>query len=467
MKIQLNNRPAGNAMLLALFTAFVISVSLSSYLYLVSNQNQSVFRSMAWNSAIPVVEAGFEEALTHLQYSSSANLACDGWSVIGTDGFSHKIGNLGNGFSYDVGIKPPAAGAPDVPTIECVGYTLAPANYASYQSTLGMILGGLVPQFTTDKPVSKRKVRVMAKRQSPVQFAMLAKGQIDLNGKNIQTDSFDSTNPLFSTNGVYTASKAKDKGDIATNSGIVNAIRAGNARIKGHASTGPNGSLDIGPNGSIGNKAWVEGNTNGVMTGWVTDDTNVDIDDAKLPFTGGGIPYLTNTQYPPSTGPTYDFIFATGNYRLSDLKGTVLITGAAKVIVDSTFEFKGSDQITIASGASLEVYVGATNAKLGGNGVVNQNGDAFAFQYYGLNSNTSLAFNGNAAFTGVVYAPYADFTLGGGGNNTYDFVGASVTKTVTMNGHFNFHYDESLAGRFPIRGYVVSSWNEIDPNSSN
>ena len=36
-----------------------------------------------------------------------------------------------------------------------------------------------------------------------------------------------------------------------------------------------------------------------------------------------------------------------------------------------------------------------------------------------------------------------------------------------MTGHFHFHYDESLTQRFPIRDYVVFSWNEIDPNGTN
>ena len=46
---------------------------------------------------------------------------------------------------------------------------------------------------------------------------------------------------------------------------------------------------------------------------------------------------------------------------------------------------------------------------------------------------------------GTIYAPHADFTLGGGGKDTIDFVGSSVTKTVKMNGHYKFHYDENLA----------------------
>jgi hypothetical protein len=60
----------------------------------------------------------------------------------------------------------------------------------------------------------------------------------------------------------------------------------------------------------------------------------------------------------------------------------------------------------------------------------------------------------------VIYAPDAAFSLGGGGNNNYDFVGGSVTKTVSINGHFNFHYDECLKNG-PAREYVITAWNEI------
>ncbi len=50
--------------------------------------------------------------------------------------------------------------------------------------------------------------------------------------------------------------------------------------------------------------------------------------------------------------------------------------------------------------------------------------------------------------------------MGGGGNDTWDFVGASVSRTVKMNGHFNFHFDENLARIGPGRGYIPVSWNE-------
>ena len=43
----------------------------------------------------------------------------------------------------------------------------------------------------------------------------------------------------------------------------------------------------------------------------------------------------------------------------------------------------------------------------------------------------------------------------------YDFVGSSVTRSVTLNGHYNFHYDEQLEKSGPLRVLVVTSWNEI------
>ena len=463
MKITTHTRPQGSALLLALLTAFVICIALTTYLYLVSNQNRSVMRSMAWNSSIPVVEAGVEEALTQVNYVGSTNLASNGWGAMSADGFFHKYNDLGNGFAYDVGVKPPLATGPDQPTIESIGYAPTPANVASYYSSpWGMILGGLVPQFSPERASAKRKVRVLAKRQTPVQYAMLAKGQIDLHGNNAATDSFNSTNSNYSTNGRYDKAKSRDHGDIATNAQIVNGLDAGNANIKGHASTGPDGSVAIGSSGSIGDKAWVDGNNKGAQAGHVSDDTNVEIPDVVVPFTTGATPI--GGAYPPLIGPTYDYILTNGNFILSSFSGKVLVTGSAKLLVNSSFNFTGQDKITINPGASLDVFVAATSAYLGGNGVANDDGNAISFVYYGLESNTSLKFGGNAAFTGVVYAPFADFELGGGGSDAYDFVGASVSKTVMMKGHYNFHYDESLAGRFPIRRYVVFSWNELDPN---
>ena len=47
-----------------------------------------------------------------------------------------------------------------------------------------------------------------------------------------------------------------------------------------------------------------------------------------------------------------------------------------------------------------------------------------------------------------------------GGNNTLDFMGATITRGVKVNGHYNFHFDEACARLFN-RGFVVTSWDEL------
>jgi hypothetical protein len=47
-----------------------------------------------------------------------------------------------------------------------------------------------------------------------------------------------------------------------------------------------------------------------------------------------------------------------------------------------------------------------------------------------------------------------------GGATVLNFFGASLTKSVKMNGGFNFHYDEALLKK-GAPGYIIASWNEL------
>jgi hypothetical protein len=195
----------------------------------------------------------------------------------------------------------------------------------------------------------------------------------------------------------------------------------------------------------------------------VKDDMNIIFPDVQLPFSGGAFSLSAGT----IGGISYDYVLGNGNYQAAGLsmsgQNKMYVTGTNTVLyVNGNFSMAGQSTIIIAPGASLKLYVSGASGDIGGNGVVNP-GTAMNFIYYGLPSNTSLSMSGNTAFTGVIYAPSADFSLGGGGSTDYDFVGASITKTVTMNGHFNFHYDEALSKYGPMRGFVVTSWNEMSP----
>jgi len=191
---------------------------------------------------------------------------------------------------------------------------------------------------------------------------------------------------------------------------------------------------------------------------------NVDFGEVPRPFVGG---YGTPTGGIVG-GTNYNYVLGTGRHVLSSFKDKVIVTGDAELIVTDAVAFRGEDFIYIAPGASLKLYVAARTAEIGGNGLINAGGQAIDFQYYGLPSNTTLKLAGESKFVGAIYAPQADLYLKGGGEeNPLHFAGASVSETVTMVGEFNFHYDEALADIGPIRGYVVSAWNEATPMAWN
>jgi hypothetical protein len=396
-----------------------------------------------------MLEAGIEEALTQINDSGITNLNSNGWALTGSTYTKTRYFND----SYFIA----SISTDDPPIVTSQGFVPVPRNPAVPMGWLATI--GLDSQSVTQ--YSGRTVVVTTQRQALWAKAMVAKGQINLNGNNITTDSFDSSDPNHSTGGQYDVNKRKSNGDVATDSTIINSLNAGNANLFGRASTGPGGSVDIGPNGVIGDIAWHQSNS-GIEPGWTNNDMNVYFPDVILPFTSGFSP-----QNGSLGGTNYTYLLNGGSsgtdYSISDFSlassQVMLITNHVRLLVTGSLSMHGNSQIVVAPNSSLILYMQGSSASLGGNGVMNYTGNATNFVYLGLPTNTSLSFNGNAAFTGVIYAPSASFSLGGGGNNTEDFVGASVSNTVTMNGHFNFHYDEALGKRFWAQGYI-NSWNE-------
>jgi hypothetical protein len=412
---------------------------LAGYLSLTASQANATMRSQSWNMCIPEAEAGIEEALTHLYYNGGSNLAVNGWVPSGGN-YAKQRGDNGADYYYVVQIS-----SNSNPTITSRGFVRLP-NQTGYIS---------------------RCVRVSTVRDGMFAKAMVAKGQINMNGNNVRTDSFDSGDPNFSTNGKYDSAKAKDGGDVASDASVVNTVNVGNANIHGKVATGPGGTVAVGSNGAVGSTAWQNAGNKGIESGWFSDDMNVSFPEVQPPFDGGAFTPGNGKLY----GTNYTYLLTGGNYQLSSLsmsgQQAMFVTNDTVLWVTGNVSVSGQAQIIIATNSSLNLYVGTSSgsgasASLGGNGIMNNSiGNATNFFYHGLPSNTSVSFSGNAAFTGVIYAPDAALSLGGGGNNTYDFVGASVTSTVTMNGHFNFHYDEALGRRGPARGYIITGWNEV------
>jgi hypothetical protein len=142
---------------------------------------------------------------------------------------------------------------------------------------------------------------------------------------------------------------------------------------------------------------------------------------------------------------------------------TVLyVTGSINISGGTAKKGFAPAEIHIAPGASLTIYMGGATTSISGNGLVNDTGVAGNFAYYGLPSNTTISITGNGAFFGTIYAPEADLNLKGSGKTSVDdFTGASITKTTTMTGNFNFHYDESLIHVSTLGGYDATAWTEL------
>ena len=152
-----------------------------------------------------------------------------------------------------------------------------------------------------------------------------------------------------------------------------------------------------------------------------------------------------------------------GNYTVTSVGSPLNITGPTTLWVQGSF----GQGVTIATtnNASLVLFVGRASGTgdsvaMGGNGSMNYPGVAANFQLYGLPSLTSITLSGNAAFVAAIYAPEAALTGNGGGNNNFDTSGAVVVNSVTLNGHWNFHYDEHLAMVGPTFGWVPHQWAE-------
>jgi len=450
---------AGSVLPATLIITFVIGATLASYLSLTQHQANANHRSQVWNESLTVAEAGVEEAMQCInKYASDSsrltewNLTCgeDGWSRL-TNGYTiwRWLGN-----DYKAGYWVVVTNRLWGPIITSYGYALNRYSYNPYADNGGSTYA---PQYMS------RVVHVETSTDGLFLMAMVADKGIDLKGNNIATDSFDSGDPAYSTGGLYDPAKRKDKGDVASNQDIINSINIGNAQIMGRTYTGPGGTVAIGPNGSVGDMAWVLGGNTGIQTGHLTDDMNVRLQALSLP----AATWLPIPSGRTINGKTYSHVIdVSGDYRASALSGSVYINTNvnARIHITSSVSLTGTgDEIRLSPvGTKVELYMSGTTFTVKGNGVVNETGLAENFLYFGMPSNTAVEFAGNGAFTGAIYAPQAEFTLGAGGNNAIDFVGASVTRSVSMNGHFNFHYDEALSRIGDDRGYVPVSWAEVN-----
>jgi hypothetical protein len=452
MKI-LRNKPAGDqasALVITLILCAILAGLLCSYFGLVQTQHFSVARSQSWNEALTVAEAGVEEGLALLNSGvQPPNFAVFPWTSSGGGVFKNDTNRpackFGNSY-YQASISNGFVGAN--PVLIAQGYVPGPIGSPTLSRTVCVV--------TQPRPTF------------PVKGPMIVEQTYNANGYNVGTDSFNSTN------GPYNPANAGTNGDIVCLTTNANSIAIGNGKIQGTVRTPPGGiqgvTATVGSQGAVGDATFITAKNTGFETGhFQANFTAAEFPDATLPNVNTWLPPMGGTA---PDGLNYNNLLPGGNYQVANLSGSVYVSAPNTVLyVTGNISISGSGSVKkgnappgihIGPGASLTLYMGGASTSIGGNGVVNDTDKASAFAYYGLPSNTSISITGNGSFFGTIYAPEANFNLKGSGKTSIDdFTGASITKTTTMSGNFNFHYDESLIRLTTLGGYDPISWTEL------
>src|ERR1051326_1780118 len=432
MRINTGTKTQGSVLLVTLCMAWVIGIALVSYLTLVSNQSRTTFHSQTWANCIPVIEAGVEEALTQLNYNSGEGLsgaALHGWTV-STNGVCTKtrtVGSTSDNTYVEITIDPNAA---VTPIITAKGYVPAPGYTGKTmggETAFGMILGTITGQ--SSPAVASRTVKVNTVLQSAGggPGGLSAKGKITFSGGG-SLDSFDSSDPNYSTGGQYDPTKRKANGRALSNLATSDSIHVDTAHIYGSVTTGAgatsgaNSTVTV-SSGAVGDAAYNASPTpdaygRNIQQGTYTSDANVQFDAVAAPFVWGtgSTPVagtVGGTNYSWVANGALNHNWNLGSINVSGGKSLIVTGGDVTLYVNGNFTTSGSGYVYIAPGASLKLYVSGTFT-VSGTGVMNGAGYASKNAVYGLStSSQNWAYSGSSAFIGTVYAPYANFTFSG------------------------------------------------------
>lgn len=396
----------------------ILTVLVSSYLILTANQNMSVARSVNWNTAMPVAEAGVEEALAQVN-KNLYNYAADSWSQSGTNFTSQRY--LGSNY-YNVTIS----GTDSVVTITSTGY-------AQQQGTNCL----------------SRTVQITAATWVYRQIGLVAK-TISFGG-NLGVDSYDSSSPLSSTAYNYDPLKASANATVGSTGpgfGISSFGLGGNSHVKGYVTASASGSVSVSGSASVGDSLWL---VNGVQPGHYTNGFTPVVRDVRPPFLSAAAPAAGTV-----SGTNYSYVLNGGKYMAGNVDSggsttTMMVTKPSVLYVTTNVNL-GS--ITFAPGARLDLYVSMPSLNFA---PTLYGGGAAQFTVWGLPTCTSMTINANTLFTGVIYAPEMSLHANGGAS----ICGSVLANSFDCSGTFDFHYDLATANSGVASPVIILSWAEL------
>jgi hypothetical protein len=250
-------------------------------------------------------------------------------------------------------------------------------------------------------------------------YAVAADGNINFNGNGIVTDSFNSADPGYSTDSRYDPTKASTNGNVASIEGTIN--------MGSHVMYG---------SVYLGRSASVVYTTGAQIQGSIYAIQNLRFPDVVLP-----------PDPPIALSPTNgtNLVATSGFYVISNSL-PIEVSAGVTAHLEITTNLLSGIQIhggTTNSGTAY-LYLAGTSATIFGNSALDASGQAKNLWVFGLPSLTSISFSGgnSSQFTGVIYAPSASATINAG--PVTSMVGSLMVHSLTLNGHFTFHFDEDL-----------------------
>lgn len=473
----ISTRRRGSVLLWTVLVIAILSLFATEVLRVVSGRYQLGMQSAAWQEALIAAESGIDLAVVELRKSlyPAPNHAWDGWNEIPGNGvISHGLttipnaGLAGTPMTIEVNVDAPSELIdPDngwqyyrVRTLGSMPLTGPPRVGFSKQDNRLRKLTLRVQRFIdnlftseTNSPHASRRLEAIVAPVSSFGEAILSVGTLNLNNQNIVIDSYDSRDPMKSTNGLYDATKRQNNGNIATDG---NLIQAGSAHVYGDVAT---------------NSGTVTGVSN------VTGVQRTDFYQEPIPIGEPSWPSINASVSSVNGSATLTASTTSGTpssrYLLSSISlsgsSTLTIAGNAdgspsyiEIYVTGDISVAGTAQIVLGDGVKATIYFRG-NVDIAGKGVVNPKNQPEDLLLYGVqpadSSSYHVSLGGNGQITAAVYAPDHDVTINGGGNSGHVY-GSIVGKTVNMTGVTNLHYDEALAASGVINNYRIASWIE-------
>ena len=440
MKNKWIRQNSGSALISAAVAASVLAILVAGFVSYLSNEYILNYHTHAWTQSVHLAEAAVERGFAEYNYQYF-----QGGAGIG---FQSSRGWSGSSGTYTAGLALTNSLNQVVGTATVTVYGVGSATPSIQGVGIALVKRG--------PATVSRAVKIGLATSSKFPVGLMSKSTIDLNGNNMYSDSFDSADPTKSTNGRYDGTKKQANGDVASNATIIDSVSIGNADIYGNVFTGPNGTVTMGPNGSVGNTfvtaSRADDVATGIADGYIRNDFAVDVPDVSVPSGASSWSSLGNINN--------DTTINAGDWRASNINlagnKTLTIQGDVRLYLTGDTSVTGNGSIIISSNSSLTVYT-TGNINIAGNGVQNNAGTAMKDEWFGTSTTTSVNIAGNGDWIGAIYAPYAAMTVAGNGS----MYGAAVANTVTLNGNGNFHYDESLRTMGGTSSYSVASWQEL------